>query len=823
MGAVDNPSSSKNMETIYSNMMKLFDAFTQGALKEQGANSTLLLRNVYRSLSDDFVKIVQNSKLVDKMVEMMKSKQDSLTADDLDSPMVSNTTKKVVTKTLDPTECNLVDVIVDFNSELQNDILQVKLNLSREHERQKLAQAKSYEGQQEDLDRLNKVVQEQNQSIVDAIGQVSDEQTKWKDKQLADLDESFKTLDEDGKGEDVLSSLQNDENLETLTTDNLKSLKLNTVQMDIKKVLNTIKGIQQQQKLNEKAFDIKNQPLPGKNSPDKPLQVKDESTGKEQDKFKDKVKPGKVQPPKEDNNKKKKEDEDKKPKDNARQSPMENPQPAGGNENKKKEGDKLKVSPSQRGKECICPICQTPHIAGQPHGDDHVGMGNKNQPLKPIKLGGLSVNAPGTTKEGGDDGKKKTSITPAGVVGALSQLQVGMTGMFKNKKFANAFMLNYGGVQKNIKKSMDKVNKYEVKIHKNLLTTEKGVKDLKKQAASKGGILQMFFGGIGSKIITVLGAIVLITLARMAMSKWAQTYMPQSDGSTMTILGFQIPGWSMIKSFGLGIWNWVTVGLPNWWNRIKVFASKIKRMLFGKKGMFKNMSTTWHTLRRLVGAFIIGQTKQVGGKIVSVILKIIGWALCWIPGVKPVCDFLAEFGPALFTFISTQIMLIWSKGKATAEQTLAADKAAQFATGTAMVRKLEAQIEGMGKGVKPFKEQLTNIPGLESAMGRKQGSGGPERKAILKRVNTIHNANFDAATNVQEDLQKKNKEKEEKEDEKAFKHAKRGSVMGKLGDEISRSIRANKEVREKGWNDPKTQKKIMARTTAWERAHYHPQ
>lgn len=71
MGAVDNPSSSKNMETIYSNMEKLFDAFTQGALKEQGANSSILLRTVYRSLSDDFLKIVQDTEAADKIVEFM--------------------------------------------------------------------------------------------------------------------------------------------------------------------------------------------------------------------------------------------------------------------------------------------------------------------------------------------------------------------------------------------------------------------------------------------------------------------------------------------------------------------------------------------------------------------------------------------------------------------------------------------------------------------------------------------------------------------------------------------------------------------------------
>ena len=46
------------MELIYGNMTKLFDAFTKGALVGQGANSEILLRTVYRSLNDDFLKII---------------------------------------------------------------------------------------------------------------------------------------------------------------------------------------------------------------------------------------------------------------------------------------------------------------------------------------------------------------------------------------------------------------------------------------------------------------------------------------------------------------------------------------------------------------------------------------------------------------------------------------------------------------------------------------------------------------------------------------------------------------------------------------------
>ena len=61
VGSVENVSNTKHMEEIYANMTKLFDAFTNGALLKQGANSETLLRTVYRSLNDDFLEIVQDT------------------------------------------------------------------------------------------------------------------------------------------------------------------------------------------------------------------------------------------------------------------------------------------------------------------------------------------------------------------------------------------------------------------------------------------------------------------------------------------------------------------------------------------------------------------------------------------------------------------------------------------------------------------------------------------------------------------------------------------------------------------------------------------
>lgn len=35
----------------------------------------------------------------------------------------------------------------------------------------------------------------------------------------------------------------------------------------------------------------------------------------------------------------------------------------------------------------------------------------------------------------------------------------------------------------------------------------------------------------------VVGGLIIITLIRIAAKKWAEAYMPPSDGSTMTIFG----------------------------------------------------------------------------------------------------------------------------------------------------------------------------------------------------------------------------------------------------------------------------------------------
>lgn len=216
VGNVENVSNTKHMQDIYANMTKLFDAFTNGALLKQGANSETLLRTVYRSLNEDFLEIVQDSQAVDKLIEVIKSKQEGIEPENVSEAMVSETTKKVVTKTLNPDTCDPMQVVLDFIDELQTSILQVKLNLSREYERRRLEYAKSLAGQQEDLDKLKAESEEQTQQISDTLGQVATDESEWKDAHLRELSKLMEKFDQaTGKASDniLAQTLQDDKNL----------------------------------------------------------------------------------------------------------------------------------------------------------------------------------------------------------------------------------------------------------------------------------------------------------------------------------------------------------------------------------------------------------------------------------------------------------------------------------------------------------------------------------------------------------------------------------------------------------------------------------
>ena len=128
---------------------------------------------------------------MDKIVDLIKENQKNAAQG---SPMVSQTTKNVVLNKLNPQDCNPQEVILDFMDELQSDILKVKINLSREYERQKMAWAKSASGQKQDLDRLNQEFKEQNQEMLDTLGQLSNQDAQWSSEQMSAMDKLMSTL-----------------------------------------------------------------------------------------------------------------------------------------------------------------------------------------------------------------------------------------------------------------------------------------------------------------------------------------------------------------------------------------------------------------------------------------------------------------------------------------------------------------------------------------------------------------------------------------------------------------------------------------------------
>lgn len=152
---------------------------------------------------------------------------------------------------------------------------------------------------------------------------------------------------------------------------------------------------------------------------------------------------------------------------------------------------------------------------------------------------------------------------------------------------------------------MKKIDKAEEEISSSLGKTKWQIRMMKLKSKAKG-ILGMMLGGIASFAFIAIGALILITLARMALQKWKDTYMPKPDGSKLTIFGISIPGWDTIKALGIGIKNFITVGLPNHFNRLQKFFGKMKKSLFGKGGILEDMAATKNALRRIIAAWIIG-------------------------------------------------------------------------------------------------------------------------------------------------------------------------------------------------------------------------
>ena len=278
---------------------------------------------------------------------------------------------------------------------------------------------------------------------------------------------------------------------------------------------------------------------------------------------------------------------------------------------------------------------------------------------------------------------------------------------------------------------MKGVDDDEETMSKDLNKTEKNISDLKEKARSGGGgFLSILLNPVKAIATIALGALILIALFRIGWKKWKSAYMPQSDGSKMTILGFEIPNWAGIKAFAVGIKNFFKSGIGNWIDRLKLFFRGIWNKLFGKKGIFKDWASVKHTIRRIVLAYGIGVMKKVASLIVSAVCTVVNFIA---PGAGTVALFIIKLIPAIVTMIATEVMLLWSKHKKNQELQYAQSKSGQMANTTAALKSLRINIAKASTGVKAFKGQMAVIPGLQTPNWPGKGQRPPQG-AIMRQV-----------------------------------------------------------------------------------------
>lgn len=707
VNGVQNVSNTKNMEIVYNNMGKMFDAFTNGVLTQQGANSEILLRQVYRSLSDDFLKIIQNSKATDKIVELIKNKQDEVRSSDeaKNSPNITQTTKNVVQNELTPVEFDPLQVITDFVNELQTYVLQIKRDIARQIDRRSFAkqQVKSSGVSGNDVEYIENEIQEQ-----DKFGQELDQLNGLTGIELNEFNEDEIMELFSDNGSDFYVSVQNElTKIEHDLDGHIKNAKQSHGQsFNPVKTINKVRNYDVSgniKPIKEEVFKNEGEQIKVPEKSKKHENVKEQHSQPEQKLYKgedEKTEIGK---------------HEKHQSKNPYAPPLINPK-----KEETRKDSKLNVKPRPDGM-CICPIC------GQMHSD---GRHPSNE----------------TQSNNNPNGK----ITSSGVINAISELHGGVGNLLNNNKFKSNFILNYKNINKNVQKQMKRVDKDEDVINKNLKTTEKNIKELKKKNKNKkDGILGLIFNPLMWMNIAfiAIGGIILITLTRMALKKFKDTYMPPSDGKTVKIFGIPIPGISEIKSLCIGIYNFATVGIPNIYGKIKVWISGVKKSLFGKGGMFSSMAQVKNTLRKIALAWVIGQTKSIFGKGFGIIGQILKFALKFtklVPGWGIAISIAVEVLPLLFSFIATQIMMAWSNNKAAMQEKM--EGLAKNLKSVSIKQKILSASKNVSTIVPP-----SAMPGLQTP---KSGSRRKLGGAIMRRVELKTTGKNDFAKMTQEKLLK---------------------------------------------------------------------
>ena len=202
-----------------------------------------------------------------------------------------------------------------------------------------------------------------------------------------------------------------------------------------------------------------------------------------------------------------------------------------------------------------------------------------------------------------------------------------------------------------------------------------------------------------------IGGLLVLTVLRMALKKWRESYFPKPDGSNMTIFGIPIPGWDMMKSMVVGIRNFLLVGLPNLWTKVSFWAKRIWGYLFGRNGIFKTWAHTKGVIMRIVGAWIMGHISKKGARTV---FKWLGNLLAPVlnavlPGAGTALKVICIILPELIIYITNQILSFVAKRKVNAETEYRQAVFSQRLTGKKGIAEFKKKLLGFAKSVKPFK------------------------------------------------------------------------------------------------------------------------
>lgn len=327
-------------------------------------------------------------------------------------------------------------------------------------------------------------------------------------------------------------------------------------------------------------------------------------------------------------------------------------------------------------------------------------------------------------------------------------------------------------------------------------STKKGIRRLRLMGGKTLIGMLLNFGKTALKFaLTVVGGLILITLTRMALKKWSDTYMPKSSSSSggISIFGIRIPGLQQVINLGLGIYNFFRVGVMNGIDRLKVFFKGVTNSLFGRKGPFKDLATTMNSLKRIVLAWIIGNTKKVGGGAVKWIMIGLSYILdIFLPGSGVVLRFLSKLAPLIYAYIANKIAGAWADAKTNSEKRFNDHMKVAKGISADFVKKLTLEIRNAGQGVISFAPPAA-IPGLVSP---KAGPGQRPPKGAIMRSTRLH---YNMNSSQNSDLQKTQLEELNAQNEEADKKrwGKRdGSILSRL--ETGRRL-AGEMVRKNGW------------------------